>query len=201
MRSGEQDGRSRDETGSGEMELRLTNRIDRIVGRLVALVVIVAELLFTATALHPARARLTQMIQGLRSRSSLVCARIGTVLLGPLNWLRRDTWSKIAALGSIGAIIIGLLSWLYPNEPAPPKTDSNYIYNSGLRIGHVQASSVANAVPVFTLNVEQSEKLNVGERIEFDGKRCIIYFLSGEKMNLVNEKTIFSYQSVSCRIL
>jgi hypothetical protein len=32
----------------GEMELRLTNRIDRIVARLGALVVIVAGLLFTA---------------------------------------------------------------------------------------------------------------------------------------------------------
>jgi hypothetical protein len=80
-------------------------------------------------------------------------------------------------------VIIATLAWFYPNEPVPAKTDPNFIYKLGSRIGHVQQFRLDPVLMgQFALRIDQSKKLSVGEVIEFHDSHCVIIAADGEKL-------------------
>jgi hypothetical protein len=66
-----------------------------------------------------------------------------------------------------------------------------------MQIGRVQASHVASLIsPFFDLTIDRTEKLSVGDIIEFHNARCVITYLRGEKILLVKEHSMFAYEGL-----
>jgi hypothetical protein len=77
------------------------------------------------------------------------------------SYTRRTLWAAVAAVVvGVIAIIIAGASWLYPNDPIPTKTNPNFIYKFGSRIGHVQLFRLDQVLMgQFALRIDQAEKL------------------------------------------
>jgi hypothetical protein len=119
------------------------------------------------------------------------------------SYTRRTLWAAVAAVvvGLIAIIIAGA-SWLYPNEPIPTKTNPNFIYKSGSRIGHVQLSRLDQVLMgQFALRIDQAEKLNPSEVIEFHDTHCVIIVIEGEHSTLIEGRSVYTYDHIDCRII
>ena len=100
------------------------------------------------------------------------------------------------------AIIIAGISWLYPNEPIPTKTNPNFIYKFGSRIGHVQLFRLDQVLMgQFALRIDQAEKLSLAEVIEFHDTHCVIIVVEGEHSTVIEGRSVFTYDHIDCRII
>jgi hypothetical protein len=119
------------------------------------------------------------------------------------SYTRRTLWAAVAAVVvGVIAIIIAGISWLYPNEPIPTKTNPNFIYKFGSRIGHVQLFRLDQVLMgQFALRIDQAEKLTPAEVIEFHDTHCVIIVVEGEHSTVIEGRSVFTYDHIDCRII
>jgi hypothetical protein len=119
------------------------------------------------------------------------------------SYTRRTLWAAVAAvLVGVIAIIIAGASWLYPNEPIPTKINPNFIYKSGSPIGHVQLFRLDQVLMgQFALRIDQAEKLNPAEVIEFHDTHCVTIAAEGEHSTVIEGRSVFTYDHIDCRII
>jgi hypothetical protein len=108
----------------------------------------------------------------------------------------------VAATASVLAVIVAVLAWLYPNEPAPTVNDRNFVYKAGAQIGHVQLFRLDPVLMgQFALRIDQADKLQLADVIEFHDTHCVIVTLEGEHSTLSAGRSIFTYEHIDCRII
>jgi hypothetical protein len=120
------------------------------------------------------------------------------------------SYTRRTLLAAVAGVVVGLVailiaggSWLYPNQPAAPKPDPDFIYQSGSQIGHVLHSDVIAGDQSWRLflKLDRTQKLNISDLLEFRGIRCVVYLLGGEKKNSNTAPWRFSYDMVQCTII
>lgn len=98
--------------------------------------------------------------------------------------------------------LFGLLNWIAPRTPSVTPPDSNKIYAGGRQIGKVaNAFTGMGSISAYYLELYDSERIYLGEAIEFRGLKCVVTPLPMENYSLKETKqknNLYSYKEVAC---
>jgi hypothetical protein len=53
----------------------------------------------------------------------------------------------------------------------------------------------------FSLRIDQAEKLDLAEVIEFHDAHCVIIGIEGEHSTVIEGRSVFAYDHIYCRII